>query len=198
MTAIPKKLPFPDDGQYRIPVEQYHEMIRAGIFTEDDPIELIEGVLVFKMPKNKPHVKCTRRVTKVLTRAISNEYFLQAQDPVTLSDSEPEPDFVVIREAGFDDLEWHATPEFVALIIEVADSSLSRDRGTKLRMYARAGIAHYWIINLIDRVIEVYEDPKSDIAQPTYAPPRIVRAEESITLPAIVGGASIKVADLLP
>jgi Uma2 family endonuclease len=84
------------------------------------------------------------------------------------------------------------------LVIEVADSTLGRDRGIKLRSYARAGIAHYWIINLTDRVVEVYSDPKTDAPEPAYASTQIVTAAESITLPAAVGGASIRVADLLP
>lgn len=198
MSAITNNFTIPPDEHYRISVKQYHEMIRAGIFTEDDPIELIEGSLVFKMPKNKPHIRCVRRVTKVLTQAISSEWFLQAQDPVTLSDSEPEPDFVVLRENGYDDLEGPATPDFVALVIEVADTSLSRDRGPKRRMYARAGVAHYWIINLVDRVIEVYENPQPNLPEPTYASLRVMNADTSIALPPAVGGATLNVADLLP
>lgn len=198
MSVVASNLDFPPDERYRISVKQYHEMIRAGIVTEDDPVELIEGSLVFKIPKNKAHVKCTRRVTRILTKAIPDEWFLQAQDPITLADSEPEPDFVVIREDEVDALDWHATPECVALVIEVSDSTLSRDRGAKQRIYARSGIAHYWIINLVDRVVEVYENPQSRQPDPAFASKRIVRADEVITLPERIGGATIKVSDLLP
>lgn len=198
MSVISSNFSIPEDEFYRISVGQYHNMIRAGIFTEDDPIELIEGALVFKTSTNKPHSICVSKTLKTLVRAVNDDWIVRAQDPITLLDGEPEPDIVIAQKKSESELEWHPTPEYIGLVIEIADSSISRDRGIKLRSYARAGIAHYWIINLIDRIIEVYEHPTTSISNPEYQSSRIVRAEESIALPAIIGEVLIRTADLLP
>jgi Uma2 family endonuclease len=198
MSAIPINPIFPSEGLFPISVEMYHEMIRAGVFDEDDPIELLEGALVFKMPKNPPHETSLGQCQDILPRHLLPGWLLRLQAPITLEDGEPEPDVAIVRGTRRDFQERHPFPSDVALVIEVADSTLGRDRGIKLRSYARAGIAHYWIINLTDRVVEVYSDPKTDAPEPAYASTQIVTAAESITLPAAVGGASIRVADLLP
>lgn len=198
MSVIPVQPIFQTAGLYPISVERYHEMIRAGVFDEDDPVELVEGALVFKMPKNPPHESSIGRFNDAVIRLIGPEWILRLQAPITLVDGEPEPDVAIVRAPRNLYDERHPAPSDVALLVEVAFSSLANDRGIKLRSYARAGIAHYWIINLVDRAIEVYEHPKSNLPEPAYAPARVFGIGESITLPATVGGASIKVADLLP
>lgn len=149
----------PDDFIWRLSVAQYHEMIRSGILTADDPVELLEGWLVYKMPKNPRHRIATRIALKALEAAIPEGWYVDAQEPITLADSEPEPDLAVIRGDTRLYRDRHPGPIDVALIVEVADATLERDRGVKMRVYARAGIPIYWIINLIEGVVEVYEEP---------------------------------------
>jgi Uma2 family endonuclease len=149
----------PTEPIYRLSVAQYHAMARTGILTEDDPVELLEGWLVRKMTKNRPHTVVTRRLRSALERILPADWYVESQEPVTTADSEPEPDVLVVRAELRDNLERQPGPEDVALVVEVADSSLRLDRGTKKRIYARAGIPVYWIVNLIEQQIEVYIDP---------------------------------------
>ena len=168
--AIPQTAPSPliplPDFVWRLSVEQYHEMINAGILTDDDPVELLEGVLVTKMPKNPPHSLVTQLVRDILAQVVSSGWCVNVQEPVTLAKSEPEPNVAVVRGERRQYANRHPGPEDTALIIEVADSSLSRDRGLKKRVYAGAGIPSYWVINLAERQIEVYSEPSgSDYQQ---------------------------------
>lgn len=146
----------------QLSVAQYHAMRDAGILDEDDAVELLEGLLVRKMTKLPPHSVATTLVKDALARVIPSVFHLRAQEPVTTTDSEPEPDVAVVRGSPRDYLARHPSSSEVALIVEVADDSLKRDRGTKLRLYARAGIPEYWIVNLRARIVEVYRDPRSD------------------------------------
>nr|WP_242047593.1 Uma2 family endonuclease [Coleofasciculus sp. FACHB-SPT36] len=140
-------------------VEQYHKMIRLGILSDDDPVELLDGWLVYKMPKNPPHRAATKLTRNALEAVIPEGWYVDTQEPITLADSEPEPDVVVVRGNTRDYLDRHPGASDIALIIEVADSTLERDRTSKQRLYARAGIPIYWIINLPEKQIEVYTDP---------------------------------------
>jgi Uma2 family endonuclease len=152
----------------RLTVEQYHEMIRNGILTTENRVELLEGWLVPKMPKNPPHRFATRALRKALERILPAGWMVDPQEPVTTSESEPEPDISVIRADADDYRTRHPGPQDVGMATEVSDSSLHRDRTLKKRIYARARIPVYWIINLIDRQIEVYTDPTGPAAEPDY------------------------------
>src|SRR5262249_14805000 len=156
----PPSVPTPDEGDiyFHLTVEQYHQMIKSGILTEDDPVELLEGLLVQKMPKNPPHQFSRHRLFRWLNKSIPEGWLAWTENPVTTAESEPEPDISVIR--GNDELfrDRHPRPEETALLIEVADSSVYRDRGRKKRIYARAKIPAYWIVNLVDKVVEVYTE----------------------------------------
>ncbi|MGH9937172.1 MAG: Uma2 family endonuclease [Blastocatellia bacterium] len=168
---IPRPAPVvtvPAEPIWRLSVEQYHEMINAGILTDDDPVELLEGWLIPKMPKKPPH-----RVTKQLTRdalalLLPPGWYVEEQEPITTGDSEPELDIAVIRGAPRDYLERHPGPDEIVLVIEVSDTTLRRDRGLKKRIYARAGIQVYWIINLPENQIEVYTEPTGEVEEPDY------------------------------
>src|SRR6266571_505513 len=122
----------------RLSVQQYHSMIDAGILRSGDPVELLEGWLVVKMTKNPPHVFANARLHDILVPLVPTGWFVNSQDPVTTLESEPEPDASVIRGDRRDFLGGHPSPRDVALIGEVADSSLDDDRGIKKRIYARA------------------------------------------------------------
>jgi Uma2 family endonuclease len=152
---------------FPLSVEQYHQMIETGVLTDDDPVELIEGVLVFHMPKNPQHRTVNRKLISIFDKLLPPGWFFQSQDPVTLPDGEPEPDGAVVRGSLDEYLDRHPSSDDVAMVIEVADTSLKRDRNAKLRSYARAGIGEYWIVNLESRAIEVYTDPDS-AAEPGY------------------------------
>jgi Uma2 family endonuclease len=147
---------------YRLSVEQYHQMARAGILTDGAPVELIRGLLVQKMTKHPPHSIATRLTRRALEGVVPPGWFVDSQEPITLSDSEPEPDVFVFREACATDTTRHPGAADVALVVEVADSSLAYDRGTKRELYASSGIPVYWIVNLIDHRLEVYTGPQGD------------------------------------
>jgi Uma2 family endonuclease len=137
------------------------EMSRAGIFG-DKRVELIDGELIEMSPQNPPHAITTTELTDVLVRILGDHAKISVQNPLRLSDNLedkhlPLPDIAVIKRQIYRD---HPKPEDVYLLIEVADSSLSDDRGRKLELYAEHGVVEYWIVNLMDRHIEVYTEPK--------------------------------------
>jgi Uma2 family endonuclease len=180
---------------WRLTVAQYHQMRDRGILTEADTIELLEGLLIQKMPKNPPHRISNRLVRDSLEGLNLTGWYVETQEPITLSDSEPEPDVAVIRGDTRDYLDQHPGAEDVTLVIEVADSTLDRDRTIKKRIYARAGIANFWIVNLVDRQLEVFSDPVGD----GYAMQQVFAEGTTVDL-AIVPGVvrPIVIDDLLP
>jgi hypothetical protein len=142
-------------------------MIDAGKLTDDDALELLEGWLVPKMPKNPPHRVSTRLTHSALGRLLP-EWYLESQEPMTTSDSEPEPDVYVARGKVRDYSARHPGPQDMRLIVEIADTTLARDRGIKKRLYARAAIPVYWIVNLPDRCVEVFTVPSGPAETPDY------------------------------
>ena len=156
----------PQDLIWRLRVEQYHAMIRAGILTTDDPVELLEGWLVYKMPHTLLNCVATRLARTALERLLPIGWYVDTQAPITLEDSEPEPDVAIIRCEPRLYTNRHPGPADLALVVEVADATLLRDRGAKKRIYAHAGIAVYWIINLSERLCEVYTDPSAVGGEP--------------------------------
>jgi Uma2 family endonuclease len=188
----------PDLPIRRLSVAEYHEMARAGILTEDDAIELLEGWLVPKT-KHPPHRAATRLTRTALERLVPLSWYVDSQEPVTTDESEPEPDVSVIRGATRDYLARHPGPSDIGLLVEVPEDSLTRDRGVKKRIYARARIPRYWIVNLIDRQIEVYWDPTGPADQPDYHSRQVYRQGDQV--PLILDGmeiGTIAVRDLLP
>lgn len=152
----------------RLRVAQYHAMIDAGILTEDDPVELLKGWLVNKMPKNPKHRLVTQLTREALAKVVSDHWYVDAQEPITTADSEPEPDVVVVRGDRRHYSDRHPGPEDLALIVEVADTSLQRDRTTKKQLYAAVGIPEFWIINLLKDQLEKYTCPLPDANPPDY------------------------------
>jgi Uma2 family endonuclease len=134
-------------------------MIDAGILTEDDNLELLEGYLVIKMPKNRRHSFLTQTLRDLLPSLIPSGFHVNDQEPITTLDSEPEPDLSVVRGARIDYRNHHPYPEDIALVIEVSDSILRQDHITKQRIYAAGGIPIYWLINLTTQTLESYTQP---------------------------------------
>jgi len=147
---------------YRFSVKQYQQMIEVGVLTDDDKIELLEGYLVTKMPRNPPHENAIQRFNRTLSRLTPDEWRLRCQSSIVCTDSQPEPDFAIVKGDDQTFALRHPAPVEVGLAIEVSDSSLTRDRIDKTRIYARAGIVEYWIVNLVDRQIEVHTLPVGD------------------------------------
>jgi Uma2 family endonuclease len=176
-------------GFRRFSVAEYHRLTEIGILTEDDNLELIEGYLVLKMARNPPHDGTILRAQKRLLKALPAGWDVRIQCAVTLAESEPEPDLAVVREDAAGYMTRHPGPADVGLIVEVSDSTLAGDRADKGRIYARAGIPHYWIINLPDRLVEVYEGPSGPAAVPGYAQRQDRRPGD--TVPLILDGALI-------
>jgi Uma2 family endonuclease len=189
----------PEPPIYRFTVRQYHKMIQDGVLTEDDPVELLEGAIVFKMPKNTPRATCVRKCRRAIAPVLPTSCFYDAEQPITLSDGEPEPDGFVVAGTIEDYEHRHPESADLRLVVEVAESSLATDRAVKLRTYARAGIPCYWIVNLIDRQLEVYTQPDATAAVPIYRATRAFKPGEHVDL--LIDGqtaGSIAVDDLLP
>lgn len=151
-------------------VDQYHEMIRQGILVEGSPIELIDGLLVRKDRRDNGgsiltvgirHANTIIALTEILMSVLDRSTcHVRSQQPITLDrTNEPEPDLSVATGKITDYARQHPGPDDVLLVVEVADSSLSFDRGEKLRKYASAGIPTYWIVNLNNDTVEVYTQP---------------------------------------
>ena len=183
---------------HRLTVEQYHRMIGAEILHSGDNIELLEGWLVDKMTKNPPHTVCTQLITEELRGLGLLGRSVRVQEPISLSDSEPEPDVVLARGHIRDFLEHHPHPHDIELLVEVADATLRQDQTLKKRLYARANIPVYWIANLLEMQIEVYEEPQPALEWPDYARKQIFRAGENV--PLVLEGEThlLSVKDLLP
>lgn len=149
----------PEEPVVPLSVPQYQAMIAAGILPADNRVELLEGWLVRKMGQNPPHAVCTGLLVDALPALLPAGFHLREQKPITLADSEPEPDLCVARGSRRDYLTRHPGANEAPLVIEVADASLQWDKRLKRRVYARAGIPVYWIVNLVDEVVEVYTQP---------------------------------------
>lgn len=189
MSAIPKtrspeKQITPSQVQrpfHRFTVEQYHRMTENGVLTANDRVELLDGYIVDKMPHHPPHASTLTRLIRLLARILPDEWVLRVQMPITLRTSEPEPDVAIA--IGPDDVytKRHPMPRDVALLIEVADSSLLTDRRDKLPLYARERVGECWLVNLVDACVEVYTKPKGG-RLPVYQSRRDYRGNVMIPL----------------
>jgi hypothetical protein len=185
-------------GFYRLSVAQFHRMIQAGVLGEKDRIELLEGYLVPIMPPNPRHSTAISRSNRTLIRILPDGWHLRSEQPLTLSDSQPQPDFAVVRGDFAAYAARHPGAADVGLVVEVADSSLDEDRDEMGRIYSRSNLPVYWIINVVDRQVEVYTDPRPADPVPAYAARTDYRAGDSV--PLLLDGrvvARVSVNDLL-
>jgi Uma2 family endonuclease len=142
-------------------VEAYHRMGEAGLF-EAQRVELLAGKIYARSPISPKHASTVKRLANLLHSLLGEAYLLSIQDPVRLDDhSEPEPDLAILRHREDYYAESHPGPEDILLIIEIADSSLDKDRILKLPLYAAAGIPELWIVNLPDQQLERYWAPSA-------------------------------------
>ena len=184
---------------HRFRVEDYQKMIDAGILTDEDAVELLEGFVVHKMPRNAPHDSTIAKLYRRLDRLAPNGWVVRCQSGTQLTESRPEPDIAIARggETAFDARQ--PLPSDLVLVVEVSDSSLDRDRHDKGRIYAGDGIPVYWIVNLVDRQVEVYSNPTGPVPDARYQRHQIYYAGANVLLE-LDGNAvgAIAVNDLLP
>jgi Uma2 family endonuclease len=176
---------------------EYERLVDLGVFA-GDPVELIGGHLIVAEPQNSPHATALGAADDALRAVLPPGFIVRAQMPMALDDeSAPEPDLAVVSGRRADYGQGH--PTRAVLVVEVADSSLQFDRRDKGSLYARARIAEYWIVNLIDRVLEVHRDPEPDPAAPHGWGYRSVSrlTAEALVAPAALPAAQVRVGDLL-
>jgi Uma2 family endonuclease len=188
----PSRLAAPE--VYRMTVDEYERLADAAILA-DDRIELIDGYLVRKMGKKPPHIYSVDAILKALEATLPG-WWCRKEDPVRIPDfDEPEPDVAVVRGSRRDYRDRIPGPEDIALVVEVADSTLPYDQGEKRAAYGRGRIPVYWIINLVDRQVEVYSRPSAR----GYRSSRVYKPGQEI--PVVIAGSRvgrIAVADVLP
>jgi len=178
-------------------VDEYHRMIETGVFDRDNRFELLDGWIVAQMPHNPPHDLTVSLALKQVGQLLTDDWICRVQSAVTLATSEPEPDLAVVRGPERRYARSHPKPGDIGCLIEVAESSLDDDREQKGALYAHAGIPHYWIVNLIDQVVEAFADPSGP--QPAYRTKMVHGPNDlvALTLDGQTLG-TIRVADLLP
>ena len=179
---------------------EYDRLIEEGVFQPGERLELLAGQLVVREPQGTPHATGIRLVTRALREAFADDrWIVDMQLPVALDEeSEPEPDVTVTAGDPRDYLPSH--PARPTLVVEVAEASLALDRDEKGSLYARARVPEYWILNLRDRLLEVYHEPHPDASAPhgwAYRSFQGLTAEERVT-PLAAPRSRIAVADLLP
>jgi len=167
---------------------EYDQLIALGAF-EDEKIELLDGEMVAMSPISTRHDAAVQALTELLVLALHGRAAVRCQSSFAASDlSEPEPDFTVVPRGDY--IDDH--PSYAHLIIEVAESSLAKDRGRKLRLYATCQVPEYWVVNLVERCIEVYRD----VEGAAYASMQRYERGQSIQLLAF-SDVSIAVSDVL-
>jgi Uma2 family endonuclease len=158
-------------------VQDYHRMVEAGILAADERVELLEGQLYTMAAKGTAHSAAVTRIDRVLSQRLAGRALLRFQDPVQLSDfSEPEPDVAVVQLDPQDYEDHHPRADEVFWLIEVADTTLRRDRDLKVPLYGRSSIPEYWILDVQERCLYVFREP----GQTGYASEQKLSEQEAI------------------
>lgn len=155
-----------EDGLVPFPIglDRYHRMIELGLFETTDKVELLDGYLVSKMPQGDPHHYTVSTLNELMMTRVVNVARVTVQSPIVLGSSEPEPD-VCLSARIESQKRKKPTAENIFLVVEVAETSLAIDRGRKLHLYATHGIPEYWVVNLVNRQVEVYTKPNPVTAE---------------------------------
>jgi Uma2 family endonuclease len=159
----------PEEPVVPLTLEAYHSLVQSGKLSSGDPIEFLEGWLVPKMTKGPRHAAVKRQLLRMLAALVQAPYFVDAQEAMSVTDSEPEPDIYVVRGPEERFRQRHPGPGEIEVVIEISDTSLHRDRGVKKRIYARAGVPTYWIVNLVDDCLETFTQPSGPTDAPQFA-----------------------------
>lgn len=179
-------------ARYKLSIEDYHKLGEAGILNEDSRVELIEGELIEMAPIGGTHLWVVNNLNDLLHKTVGNRAAVSVQNPVSLPpDSEPQPDLSLVKRKTRGSRSTLPTPANTFLIIEVADTTLKYDRGTKLLLYAQAGVVECWIVNIDAQCVEVYREPAAE----GYVAKQVVKSGEQVA-PAAFPDALIDVADI--
>lgn len=161
----------------RFSVEEYRQMVRAGILKQDDRVELVEGEIIEMAPIGPRHAVCVAGLAEHFARSVAPRAVVWVQSPIHLGPhSEPQPDVALLRPPRSRYADAHPGPDEILLVIEVAAATVEDDRARKIPLYARAGIREAWLVNLPGEAIEVYRDP----AQEGYRDVRTLRRGQSL------------------
>lgn len=194
MTAFPQITPGASPTSFRWSLAAYHAAIAAGILTENDRVELINGEIIQRMAIGQRHADCVNIINLFFILSFGKAFVYSVQNPVAIDDhSEPEPDYAIIDRSSYADRPGKPRPADVRLLVEVSDGTLDYDRSTKMALYATAGISEYWIINLQADQVEVHTAP--DAATGTYR--KVMRYDRTEQLDSPFCG-QVAVADVLP
>lgn len=178
---------------HRFTRDEYYRMAEAGLF-RDERVELLDGEIITMSPQLTSHAFTVNRLMYVLIAELGATALVRVQAPIVPNDwSEPEPDITVCQPDADGYKQAHPKADQVLLVIEVADTSLAYDRTRKARAYAASHIPAYWIVNLIDRQVEVFTDP--DPTTQSYRQQYYASVSDALPLP---GGSVLPLADILP
>jgi len=149
---------------HQFSIEDYHRLVETGILTEDDRVELIEGMIIDMTPIGSKHASCVYYLSNTLFEKVQKRAIVAVQNPIDLSveQSEPEPDIALLKKREDFYRDAHPKSEDILLIIEVADRSIEHDRNIKIPLYAKSLICEVWLVNLMENNLEVYRDPSLD------------------------------------
>ena len=148
---------------FRLNISQYHQMSEAGIFSENDKVELINGEIIEMSPIGRRHTACVNRLNSVFSQLLGKKVIVAVQNPIILNNlSEPEPDIALLQPRADFYESGHPQPQDIFLLIEVADSSLEYDRDVKIPLYASSGITEVWLVDIYQQVIIVYRYPSEN------------------------------------
>jgi Uma2 family endonuclease len=180
--------------RHKFSFASYERLIDAGILRQSHGVELIRGEILEKPPNSELHAACVRKLTQLFGVRFAGRAVVSIQNPVRLTDSEPEPDvsLLAVREDYY--ATAHPEPQDVLLLVDVADASIDFDRDIKREIYAENGVAEFWILNLVDRTLEVYRQPQST---GRYADARVLSADEHVELERLPGE-TFAVSELFP
>lgn len=200
-TSTGKRVPtFKADASFRTWTgDEYDHLVRTGVLTKSDQVELLEGYMVLKMPAKPGHDYSVLTTAKRLERVLPSGWTVRGQVGTALTESRPEPDVSIARGSDRDYAARQPGPADLGLVVEVSDSSLDRDQLDKTRIYARDKIPVYWVVNLVDRRVEVYTDPNGPGDDPRYHTLNVYAAGTDV--PVVLDGATvgtIPVNELLP
>jgi Uma2 family endonuclease len=197
--TVPALADAPPRSLHRFTIEEYERLTKIGFFNPGDRSELIDGWLVDKMAHNPQHAGAVDVANIAIASLLPAGWTTRSQLPVRLpGDNAPEPDVAVVPAPKQQYMTRHPTEKDVVLVVEVSDTSLDEDRRLKIPQYAKAKIVVYWIVNLVDRRVEVYSQPKGG-KNPTYKTRTDYGPDDSV--PVVIGGkrvGTIAVKELLP
>jgi Uma2 family endonuclease len=163
-------------------VDEFHQMAEAGVFNEDDRLELLDGEIVQMTPIGSRHAACVKRLNEWLAPRVKERAIVSVQDPVVLSEgTEFYPDVALIERRPDFYSQSHPRPGDVLLVVEVAETTGDYDRRVKVPRYARAGVPEVWVVDLRARAVDVHREPAGD----AYRDMRRAGSGESLAIPGV-------------